>query len=308
MKITLENVELLGNPRFCTVEEAINFTQKEIGFIRGNDNYSISENIRCFGEGNKLSKRAWSILLSRPDLPQEKALEYMEKSNIEEVFGSVLKRVDVPLKKALEYTKNYSLGVSFWMLFLTRTDLSLQKVFSLLRENRYGLDHTLIAEVVFERSDVRNLSFCDLLGYLKEIDLAYFWRHLSKISSFFDYLLDTNTPTEDLFCYVNNLSFFWFREFTMDYEKTKRYIEVTTSLLLRKDFHYKRAIAFLDETFMRHNEHDYTGNDLRKVTLIKRVDIPVEEIVSIAKEWEIESILTAILKKENVRDYLGISL
>jgi hypothetical protein len=304
MKITLKNVELLGNPRFCTAEEAINFVQKEVGFPRWNDNYSISENIRFFGGGNKISKEAWSVVLSRSDVSPEKALEYMKKSNIEQVFGSVLKRLDIPQEKALEYTKNHSLGVSLWSLFLTRTDLSLQKVFSLIRKNKSELNHVLIADAVFGRDDVNNLSFDDLLSYLEMIDLEYFWRHLSKISSFFDYLLHENTSTEVLSAYVNNLSFFWFREFTMDYEKKKMYVEVVASLLLRKDFPYKRAIAFLDQTFMSHNEYDYTGNDLRR-TLTKRVDIPAEEIVSLVKEWEVESILTAILKRPDVQAYLN---
>jgi len=304
--ITLKNLELLGNPRFCTAEEAIDFVQKQVGFPRRNDNYSISENMRFFGERNKLSREAWSVVLSRSDVPPEKALEYMEKSNIEKVFASVLKRADIPQEKALEYVKNLSFGISFWEMFLTRADLSLQQVFTLIRKNKSELNHLLIVDAIFGRDDVKKLPFSNLLGYLEKIDLAYFWRHLSKLSSFFDYLLNKNTSTEVLFSYVNNLNFFWFREFTMDYEKKQKYLEVTTSLLLRKDFHYKRAIAFLDEIFTGRGEHDYTANNLRKAMLTKRVDIPVREIVYLAKEWGVESILTAILKREDVRDYLGL--
>ena len=306
MKVTLETAELLGNPKFCTAQEAIDFAQKEVGFPRWNDNYSVSENIRFFGEGNELSKRAWSVVLARPDISPEEALDYMEKSEMEEVFGSVLKREDISLQTALEYTENYSLGVSFWRLFLKRKDLSLQQVFSLIEKSGSELNHILVVNAVFERDDIKDLSFNDLFGYLEKIDLNYFWGHLSKMSSFLDYLLNENTPTEILFSYVKNLSFSWFRDNSVtDYEKTKKYSEITSSLLLRKDFNYKRAVAFLEKIFMCRNEHDYTGNELRMAVLIKRTDIPVGEVVHLAKEWEIESILEAVMKREDVKEYLS---
>ncbi|MFA6397797.1 MAG: hypothetical protein WDK96_03055 [Candidatus Paceibacterota bacterium] len=270
MQISFKEIGFLGNPKFCTADEALKYAEN--CWLSRNDElgYGCSE--------HSYKRKVRETVLMRPDISPEKALKCAEKCKDDHILELVIEKV-VPWEMALECAKRLGNHFGVWRSTLCKTDFPIQQALPYAKEfEKYQLPWSHIGPDVVKRDDLKKLPPEELLSLAEEFDFWPLWFMASNNLSVQEYVKSEIEP-EKAFSYLEKMES----------------LEMVVVVLSRTDVDQDKAINYAkkwhrDEVWM---------------ALLMRPDIAPEKAIFWAKEKTGSEILDAVLKRPDVQRYLN---
>lgn len=213
MKITNENVSLLGNSIFCKKEEAI----------------AIAKKSRLEQLGLVLWKKMWGYVLSRKDIQGKDALKYAKDlfDSDSDLYVEVLKRNDISWEDTVEYMPIKEKVTILYYILKYKVDMPISQALLYAKELQPRNTLRDYLGCVLNRDDVKNLEAKKLLGLAEELDWNNLWFSISLMPRVQEFMMKV----------IADKAYFYLNKFICD--------EMKNVILSRLDIHQSIAIKHL---------------------------------------------------------------
>ncbi|MFZ4648438.1 MAG: hypothetical protein ACOYMB_02240 [Patescibacteria group bacterium] len=265
MKVTNENVSLLGNQKFCNKKEAINIAQK----------------VNSSQLGLNLWNKMWECVLTRKDIQGKDALKYAKDLGVFSLCLEILKRDDISWEEAIAILLGTDSATEhpsiMYYILLRKNDMPIFQALSYAKELQpiYTL-HDYIA-CVLRRNDIKNLETKMLLNFAKRLDCRDLWFSISLMPRVQEFMADV----------IVEKAYFYLNKSICD--------EMKKVILSRLDIHQNVALKSLR-----------MADIPTCISILVRPDISPRKAVYLAKKDKSPLVLEAVLKRKDVREYLGL--
>jgi len=179
MKITDENVSLLGNDKFCNKNEAINIAQK-----------TNSSQI-----GWNLWEKMWTSVLKREDIQGIDALKYakdLNKYHGTDIYSEILKRNDISWREAIEVLGDDNSLVIHEILDCKIDMPVFQALSYAIKFQPLNTLHDYIG-LVLMRKDIKSLKAKRLLNLAERLNDETLWFNISLLDQVQKFMMKITT-------------------------------------------------------------------------------------------------------------------